>query len=98
LPSGFVRDDGEVLGAHLLSTGTQDVLGLAIRLAMAEFFLDGKQGFLVMDDPLVDMDPSRQQQAASLLRNYAEENGRQVIVFTCFPGHAEMLGGRVVGL
>jgi len=51
-----------------------------------------------MDDPLVDMDPNRQEQAASLLRGYAEENGRQVIVFTCFPGHAEMLGGRRVGL
>ena len=74
------------------------MLGLAIRLAMAGFFLNGRQGFLVMDDPLVDMDPSRQQQAASLLREYAEDNGRQVIVFTCFPGHAEILGGRRVGL
>ena len=98
LPSGLKRGDGEVLGTHLLSTGTQDVLGLAIRLAMAGFFLGGKQGFLVMDDPLVDMDPSRQAQAVALLREYAEANGRQVIVFTCFPGHAEMLGGRMVGL
>jgi exonuclease SbcC len=98
LPSGFVRGDGHVLGTQLLSTGTQDVLGLSIRLAMAGFFLNGRPGFLVMDDPLVDMDPSRQEQAAALLREYAEENGRQVIVFTCFPGHAEVLGGRRVGL
>ncbi len=98
LPSGFVRGDGAVLGTHLLSTGTQDVLGLSIRLAMAGFFLNGRQGFLVMDDPLVDMDPVRQESAASLLREYAEDNDRQVIVFTCFPGHAEMLGGRKVEL
>jgi len=98
LPSGFVRGDGVVLGTLLLSTGTQDVLGLSIRLAMAGFFLNGRQGFLVLDDPLVEMDPSRQELAASLLREYAEDNDRQVIVFTCFPRHAEMLGGRRVGL
>ena len=73
-------------------------MGLAVRLAMAAVFLNGRRGFLVMDDPLVDMDPSRRRQAAALLRDYAEDDGRQVIVFTCHPSHAEILGGRKVEL
>jgi exonuclease SbcC len=91
LPSGFVRKDGKVVGADLLSTGTRDVLGLAIRLAMAGCLLGGREGFLVMDDPLVDMDPRRQAAAADLLSEYARE--RQLIVFTCHPAHSEKLGG-----
>ena len=66
---------------------------------MAGFFLNGMQGFPVMDGPLVDMDLARLELAASLLREYAEDNdGWLVIVFTCFPGDGEMLGGRRVGL
>ena len=96
LPSGFVRGDGVIIEAGLLSTGTKDVLGLALRLAMGGYFLGDKEGFLVMDDPLVDMDPGRQANAAALLREYA--GTRQVIVFTCQPGHATILGGKKVEL
>lgn len=75
-----------------LSTGTMDALALALRIAMAEYLL-GNDGFLIMDDPLVDMDPDRQNLAAQLLRDSG--NKRQVIVFTCHPNHADMIGGRV---
>ncbi|MCE9616499.1 MAG: AAA family ATPase [Lentisphaerae bacterium] len=91
LPSGFVRADGNVIGADLLSTGTKDVLGLAVRLAMARYFLGDQEGFLVMDEPLVDMDTTRQVAAAELLRDYARD--RQVVVFTCHPAHAGLFGG-----
>lgn len=96
LPAGFVRKDGKVIGADLLSTGTKDILGLALRLAMARHFLGDNGGFLVMDDPLVDMDPRRQAAAAALLAECGGE--RQVIVFTCHPTHAATLGGLAVEL
>ncbi|MFH1435598.1 MAG: AAA family ATPase [Pseudomonadota bacterium] len=91
LPTGLVRRDGVELEPDLLSVGTQDVLGLALRLSMANYFLRGSDGFLIMDDPLVDMDPSRRKKAARVLKAYAK--AKQVIVFTCHPDHAKILGG-----
>jgi exonuclease SbcC len=61
---------------------------------MANRFLGGADGFVIMDDPLVNLDPDRQLKAAALLRVYAEN--RQVIIFTCHPAHAEILGGNLL--
>jgi uncharacterized protein YhaN len=91
LPTGFLRSDGNVIDANLLSTGTLDVLGLALRLAMANYFLTNHEAFLVMDDPLVDMDTSRQANAANLLKEYSKT--KQLIIFTCHPNHADIMGG-----
>lgn len=90
LPEGFVRDDGELLTYDLLSAGTKDVLSLALRVSMAKHFL-GDDGFMIMDDPLVDMDPERQKNAAELLKQVAEK--KQILVFTCHPSHGELLEG-----
>ncbi len=87
LPAGFYREDGQVLAYDILSAGTRDLFALALRLAAAEFFLDGGKGFLVMDDPLVDLDPDRQDHASRLLLDFASR--QQVILFTCHPSHAE---------
>ncbi|MGB2930062.1 MAG: hypothetical protein WBB70_14250, partial [Desulfobacterales bacterium] len=91
LPTGFVRNDGNVIETDLLSTGTLDVLGLALRLSMANYFLKDQEAFLVMDDPLVDMDTTRQSKAANLLKEYAKT--KQLLIFTCHSSHADLLGG-----
>ncbi len=96
LPHGLADSDGARLGRDLLSAGTKDSLALALRLVMARHFLAGTDGFLVMDDPLVDMDPERQQAAARVLRELAAE--KQMILFTCHPATAQMLGGTLVEL
>jgi exonuclease SbcC len=57
-------------------------------LAMADYFLKEEDGFLVMDDPLVDLDPQRQKLAAGVLSRFAEE--KQVVLFTCHPAHASL--------
>jgi len=88
LPRGVIRGDGETLVYSLLSAGTKDVFGLALRLAMADYFLKEQDGFLVMDDPLVDLDPHRQELAAGVLSRFAEE--KQLILFTCQPTHASL--------
>jgi exonuclease SbcC len=90
LPTGFVRNDGQVIGYNLLSSGTKDVLALSLRLAIARYFLKDAKGFLMMDDPLASMDPKRQANAAQVLKEYAEHT--QVVIFTCHPGHADLLG------
>ena len=79
------------LPLDLLSAGTRDVLSLAVRLGMAAYSLEGNDGFLVMDDPLVNLDPRRQQAAAECINQFARD--KQVIVLTCHPSHARLLGG-----
>ena len=80
----------------VLSIGTRACLGLAVRLSMARWFLADRRGFLVLDDPFVDLDPERQQAAAAILQKFAKE--KQVILFTCHPRHAEILGGETIAL
>ncbi|MBN2552218.1 MAG: AAA family ATPase [Spirochaetales bacterium] len=90
LPSGVIRGDGRVLSYDLLSAGTKNLFALAVRLAMAEFFLGQGEGFLVLDDPLVDLDPQRQSRAAEALQAFAGR--QQLLIFTCQPAHAALLG------
>lgn len=96
LPCGFVRNDGAILDYELLSAGTKDVLSLALRISMAKYFLKEAEGFLIMDDPFVDMDPERQQRAGEIIRKFAED--KQVVIFTCHPMHAKILGGNQIHL
>lgn len=94
LPRGVVRPDGVSVHYELLSGGTRDVLALALRLAMASYFLRNAEGFLVLDDPFVDMDPVRRRKAAEVLTNFAAS--RQTILFTCHPSHAELFDDSAV--
>ncbi len=96
VPEKVVRKDGVALQVDWLSVGAKDGLALALRLSMAEYFLRERRGFLIMDDPLVDLDPERQQAAVELLRQFARSH--QLIVLTCHPHHAELLGGNQVNL
>lgn len=80
----------------LLSTGTKDLLGLILRLSMAEFYLKESKGFLIMDDPLVNLDPQRQKKAVELIKEFSKE--KQIIIMTCHPSHADMFNSTVVNL
>jgi exonuclease SbcC len=96
LPRGLTDATGGTVAWEWLSAGTKDSLALALRLAMASCFLDQQDGFLLMDDPLVDMDPDRQAAAAAALKSFADRV--QVIVFTCHPSTAGLLGGNCITL
>ena len=84
------------LPTQLLSQGTSGVLGLSLRLAMADYFLADQNGFLAFDDPMVDFDGNRQEFAAICLQQYAQN--KQVLIFTCHETHAEQLGGHLINL
>jgi exonuclease SbcC len=90
------RLPGVELSHDLLSMGTKSSIGLAVRLSMASHFLEGHHGFLVMDDPMVDLDPERQRITAAVLKEFAVD--KQVIVFTCHPGHAKLLSDSPITL
>ncbi|MEE8441470.1 MAG: AAA family ATPase [Spirochaetia bacterium] len=95
-PVRFVRTNGQTtadspqdgLPYALLSQGTKDSLALAVRLALAETALGTSSAPFILDDPLVDMDPSRRAAAAAALSRFAEHH--QVIILTCHPEHVTL--------
>ena len=51
---------------------------------------------MILDDPLVDMDPERQEATAKVIQNFARE--KQILIATCHPTHADLLGGHIIPL
>lgn len=96
LPGRITSAEGKTLPLHLLSAGTTSGAALALRLAMAEYLLQDANGFLVMDDPLVNLDLERKQSAARAVRQFASR--KQVIVATCDLNTAELMGGNIIYL
>lgn len=94
IPQKVAIADEKELPVDLLSIGTKRGLALALRLALAEYLWGEKGGFLIMDDPLVDLDPERRKNAARVLKNYSTL--RQLLVTTCDPEVARLLGGKVI--
>ena len=96
VPGKITSAEGRTLPVELLSAGTSSGVALALRLALAAYLLQGAEGFLVMDDPLVHLDPERRKSAAALIREFAAD--KQTIITTCDPQTATLLGGRLVTL
>lgn len=90
LPASVVR--GAIsLPADRLSQGGSVALALAVRLAMAEAYLQGHGGFIMLDDPLVHFDRDRMASAADAVRGFSGTT--QVLFFTCHDQQAERLEG-----
>ncbi|MHC4661716.1 MAG: AAA family ATPase [Planctomycetota bacterium] len=73
-----------------LSRGTAEQLYLCLRLALAREFAQQLCPLpIVMDDVLVNFDPTRAQAMAEVLTSFAELN--QVLLFTCHPETVQIL-------
>jgi DNA repair protein SbcC/Rad50 len=96
IPGSIATMEGRELPLELLSTGTAAGLALALRLAISEYLLKDMEGTLFMDDPLVGLDPARKEQAVIIIREFATL--RQIIITTCDPDTANLLGGTLVEL
>ena len=74
-------DDGTLLDALRLSSGTRDQLYFALRLAVCQV-LSGKESVpLVLDDPFLTWDNKRMERGLRLLQTLSKE--RQIILLTC---------------
>jgi exonuclease SbcC len=91
LPAAFTTPNAASLSFDILSHGTKDTVALAWRFALCEKFLTDESGFIILDDPMVDIDPDRRKEVTKAINQFAEEY--QTIVMTCHPDHAEELGG-----
>ena len=90
LPASVVR--GAIsLPPDRLSQGGSGALALAVRLAMAEAYLQGHGGFIMLDDPLVHFDKDRMAVAAEVLRAFSVSVDTQVLFFTCHDHQAKLL-------
>ena len=76
--------------------GPRDTLGLALRVTITKMFLGDRENFIIMDDSLVDLDPDRQSRAAEVIKEFAKH--KQIILLTCHPSHAHILGGHQIHL
>lgn len=88
---GIISNGSTLPGKEYLSQGTKKIILLAFRLALLKYYFQDEPGVIVLDDILLDMDPSRRAGAAKLLAMFAEKN--QVIFTTCDPAIADLLGG-----
>jgi DNA repair protein SbcC/Rad50 len=93
-PEGIITAEGKTLPVELLSAGTTSGAALALRLALAAYLLQDAGGFMIMDDPLVHLDPDRRKAAAALIAEFAAE--KQTIIATCDPQTAALLGGNTI--
>jgi exonuclease SbcC len=76
-----VSDQQKSISPDWLSQGTKDSLALTIRLTMADYYLKDRPGFLLLDDPMTNMDPDRKKLAQEQLDDFAQN--RQVILLGC---------------
>lgn len=72
---------GSIRSLDHLSTGTQDAVVLAARLALA-LKHRGQEGILVLDDPFLAMDDLRETRALRLLLDFHVRHGWQIILLT----------------
>lgn len=90
--------EGVEYGEDALSDGTRAQLLLALRLALLERILGNEQGFLVLDDPLLNSSETRKRNTIGVLLDYARQ-GWQIFYLTVDPLAVEAfkeLGGELV--
>lgn len=90
----IIKDKRKGLSIDLLSAGTYDVVALALRLAILEYIFKDTDGFLILDDCLVDLDSTRKEKSIKLIKEFSKEY--QVIFTTCSKETANALGGNII--
>ncbi len=80
LEVGVIDPDGVVADVSQLSLGTQDLLYISLRLAIADLMSGGRTLPFIFDDPFVNFDSTRLAKMRASIERLATE--RQVLIFT----------------
>lgn len=76
-----VKEQGQLRDTRTMSAGYQDLIGICMRLALADAMYPGEKPFLILDDPFVNLDDEKLARGKNLLLSLEREY--QVIYFTC---------------
>ncbi|TVQ27792.1 MAG: hypothetical protein EA383_01820 [Spirochaetaceae bacterium] len=83
------RVDGNELALSLLSHGTKETFALAWRMAVLEELYPDGGGLLLLDDPLVHLDPARRRGVCEAMRGISGR--QQIVMLTCHPSFVDEL-------
>ena len=72
---------GAVRELGYFSAGQTDAVMLSMRLALVDALFGEERPIVILDDPFINLDDSRTEQALQLLKDLAEE--RQILYLTC---------------
>jgi len=72
---------GEEADSTALSFGTQEQLAFLVRLALGELLAQDERMAVVLDDPLVNTDPARFDEALGIIQEASQKT--QVLILTC---------------
>lgn len=75
------KEHGELRDTDRLSQGYQDLVGVCMRLALVDAMYQEEKPFLILDDPFVNLDEEKVEQAKKLLKKVSDRY--QIIYFTC---------------
>ena len=72
---------GQARELGYFSAGQTDLVLLGMRFALVDALFTEEKPFVILDDPFINLDDSRTQEALALLKTLAED--RQIIYLTC---------------
>lgn len=81
-----VEEHGKQWKSSYLSRGYKDLVNICIRIALTDVMYQKEKPFLILDDPFVNLDDSKMEQAFTFLRELAAET--QVFYFVCHESRA----------
>lgn len=77
---------GSLKGSEYFSTGKRDLIGLCIRFALIDALFEGEKPFIILDDPFVNLDDDKVDNAKKLLEEIAKEY--QILYLVCHTSRA----------
>ena len=76
-----VNENGSNKKIDFLSTGYKDLIYICMRLSLIESLFEGENPFIILDDPFVNLDEEKIENAMKLIKTKAEEY--QIVYFVC---------------
>jgi uncharacterized protein YhaN len=105
LPEGILRRDGSaetpLVPLSEESYGTEEQLGLLVRLALGGVLARSEPALAILDDPLAHADPAKHRRILEILKMAAEGSQAadapagplQILILTCHPDRFDHLSG-----
>ena len=79
-----LQRQGQARDLAYFSAGQTDLVMLCMRLSLVDALFGNREIFIILDDPFVNLDDQRMEQARFLLKKLACE--KQILYFTCHSG------------